>query len=243
MEAKDALVLEILARVSKGEGYQRLAASETLIGEVEARFRDAEDTLRSSVRISCAVNDDEHRGNWQLIYHDGTIHINHSGAVGFTNWERVPKPILVEALPLVSRLVSEAKNVQNATQSSLLQASAAFNAAKPEEELPTLRGTELPAPEEEPEEPEIADNNPDFVEPKAATDEILAALSEDSEPEASPESVLADEILAGIDAKTLDFNAPLPELKPTPVLPKASKTEKAATKTAKAPAKSVKKKK
>lgn len=243
MEAKDALVLEILARVSKGEGYQRLAASDSLIGEVEARFREAEETLRREVRVGCAVNDDENRGNWQLVYHGGTIHINHSGAVGFTAWERVPKPILVEALPLVSRLVSEAKNVQNSVQSSLLQASAAFNATEPEAELPTLRGTELPETEPEPSEPEIADPNADFKGPNEDADDIIAALSDAEEDEPSPESVLADEILAGIHTKTLDFEAPLPELKPAPVLPKTPSEAKKPSKSSKTPQKSAKKKK
>lgn len=243
MEAKDALVLEILARVSKGEGYQKLAASETLIQEVEARFRDAETTLRNTVQVSCAVNDDDNRGNWQLIYHGGAIHVNHSGAVGFTAWERVPKPILLEALPLVARLVSETKNVQNSTQSAILQTSAAFNATKPDVELPTLRGTELPSAEEEPAEPAIADTNPDFSDPKETSEDIIAALSAEDEPGVTPESVLADEILAGIDTKTLDFDAPLPALKPVPVLPKAVPPPALAPKAAKTKTKTKTKKK
>lgn len=223
MEAKDALVLEILARVSKGEGYQRLAASDTLVADVLDRYRTAEQTLQDAVTVECAVNDDENRGNWQLIYHAGAILLNHSGAVGFKPWTQVPPAVLLEALPLVSRLVSATKDAQNALQSTLLQGSARYNAQDPDKELPTLKGQELPAPEPEPAEPGIADPNEGFEGSKPEAEDIMAALVEPEEEPATPESVLADEILAGIEKKALDFEAPLPELKPAPSLPKAPK--------------------
>ena len=223
MEAKDALVIEILARVSKGEGYQRLAASASLVEDVRRRYTEAEQTLQETVSIGCMVNDSENYGNWQLIYHNNELFLNPFGAVGFTHWDRIPPAVLLEALPLVSRLVSLAQETQNAHQSTLLQTSARFNSQDPGDELPTLKGTELPPPEPEPDVPGVSDPNAGFEGPETEAEDIMAALSAPDEEAATPESVLADEILAGIDTKVLAYEAPLPELKNVPSLPKAPK--------------------
>lgn len=229
MDTKDSLVVEILARLSKNADYKKLAPSDDLLVEVSRCYQEAEETLREKSSVDCVLQDPDNKNPWGLVYYGESLYVIPRGGSPLRHWTGVPQSILVEALTLVPKLLLSATKHSTAMQADILQNSAAFNGANKEEALPLLKGQQIAPPEPVEEEAPVLDPNEGFEDKadNSDTEEVLETLlaADEIDTQPSPESVLADEILAGLEVKALDFEAPLPELTKAPKLPKSRKVK------------------
>lgn len=232
METHDAVMLEVLARSSQGEGFLKMAATPELTQSVRTRFQEAEKEL-DGCAVGGSYSDFDNRYPWQILYFPGKgIGVAQVGGGSFEHWSTKPDAILLEAFQLLPRFSLAMDRHRRASSSALLQAGAAAVHATGES-LPLLPSMTKKEPviaevtQEEREEilaPSASELEVETNAQEEDTEAFVTALVEAvPEPSArylldaplSEESRLAEELLGKMSAVHADVlvDDPLPPLK------------------------------